>query len=330
MRMRVLFLAPPFFGYCKRIAEELDARGMRVDYVNDRPSDSTMFKSIGKLGFGFVQVWIDRYFTKVRDQIEGGSYDLVFVLGGMSYCFTRSQTEELRQVSNARFVLYLWDSLSNCSRIGDSLDLFDTVFSFDPIDCEERSLRFLPLFFSRECGNILPLSDEAYEYDACFIGSVHQICKYKRVKEMTDCLEEAGLRVFKYFYMPSKSAAMLRKASVPEYRDQSYQYLPLSERQVLDIYTRSKTVIDSPQERQSGLTIRTIEALGASRKLVTSNEGVEGYDFFACGNIQICKEGESPDIDFVKSAPKPIPLQIKKRYSLSAWVDSVFEECGLN
>ena len=322
MSARVLMLAPPFFGYRDSVAAEMRHRSVKVDLMGDRPSDGVAFKSLAKASYGLVQPLIDRYFEKVLARVREVHYDAVFALGGMSWCFNLTQTWRLREESGARMALYLWDSVENCQRAGAAAQAFDSVLSFDPIDCERYGFGFLPLFYAFE-PPALPLNS-AYEYDACFVGSVHQVSKFLRVKSIVDRLEAAGARVLKHYYMPSRSAAVLRKMQVPEYRKVELTTRPLSRAETLAIYARSRSLVDSPQAGQRGLTIRTIESVGMNRRLVTANAGVSCYDFFSFGNVVV--DDGKVDISSVMTDPVLYPDAIRNSYSMHAWVGKVLKE----
>ena len=53
----------------------------------------------------------------------------------------------------------------------------------------------------------------------------------------------------------------------------------------MEIFSDSRCILDAPQAGQVGLTIRTIECLGAKRKLVTTNSDIKNYDFYNENNI---------------------------------------------
>ena len=67
----------------------------------------------------------------------------------------------------------------------------------------------------------------------------------------------------------------LRKARYGE-----FHYVPLKGKEMDDVYESSRCVLDSAQAGQLGLTIRVLEALGAKKKLITTNEDVVNYDFY--------------------------------------------------
>lgn len=326
MSARLLMLAPPFFGYHEDVAAEMRRRGVEVDRMDDRPSDGVAFKSLSKVSYGLVQPLIDRHFEAVLDRVREVRYDAVFALGGMSWCFGLAQTERLKKESGARMALYLWDSVENCQRAGMAAPAFDSVLSFDPLDCERCGFGFLPLFYAFEPPAFPPA--EPYEYDACFVGSVHQVSKFLRVKSIVDRLEAEGARVLKHYYVPSRSVAALRRAQVAEYRKVELTTRPLSRAETLAAYARSRALVDSPQAGQRGLTIRTIESVGMNRRLVTANDGVRAYDFFASGNV-VVDDGVS-DLSSAISDPAPYPDEVRAAYSVRAWVGTVLEAMGVS
>lgn len=322
MSARILMLAPPFFGYCDDVAAEMRRQGVEVDLMSDRPSDGVAFKSLAKVSYGLVQPLINRHFDEVLTKVRETRYDAIFALGGMSWCFDLLQARRLGEKSGAKMALYLWDSAENCQRADAAAPAFDSVLSFDPLDCKRYGFKFLPLFYTFDPPSFP--SGKPYEYDACFVGSVHQVSKFLRVKSMVDRLEAAGARVLKHYYIPSRSAAVLRRAQVPEYREVELTTQPLSREETLVAYARSRALIDSPQAGQRGLTIRTIESVGMNRKLVTANVGVRSYDFFAFGNV-IVDDGKV-DISPAMSDPEPYPDVIRNSYSVRTWVGRVLEE----
>lgn len=318
-----MLVAPTFFGYHRDIATELEARGYSVTHVTDRPSEGVAFKSVARLGYGLVQGAVDRHFRHVEAALRMGGYDLVLFVGGMSICFTRTQVAALREASDAAFGLYLWDALGNCQRVGGYTDLFDFAFSFEPGDCDGMTVRFLPLFYVRDYSELPAVPEGGFEYDACFVGSVHQVSKFEKVRGIVEALESGGARVFCHYYMPSRSSALLRKAARGAYRGVELQFAPLKRAEVARLYGRSRTVIDSPQGGQGGLTMRTIETLGARRRLITANAAARGYDFYRTGNVLVCAGGSGVDADFAMRDPEEVPHDVHKRYSISSWADQL-------
>jgi hypothetical protein len=93
---------------------------------------------------------------------------------------------------------------------------------------------------------------------------------------------------------------------------------------VNDVFMSSRAVLDVTHPRQRGLTMRTLETLGASKKLVTTNASVADYDFYDSANIAVIdRHSPSIDADFLRSAYSPLAPSIVSRYSLSGWLCEV-------
>ena len=104
-----------------------------------------------------------------------------------------------------------------------------------------------------------------------------------------------------------------------------FHYEPLSNKDILHIIEQSRIVIDIQHPKQTGLTMRTIEMLGAKRKLITTNADVKLYDFYRPENISVI-DRKSPKLDevFLKSNYVSIDEGIYRKYSIDNWLDNVF------
>lgn len=323
--MRIALVAPSFFGYSKDILHEIESLGHTGFLFCDRPSENVFFKSLGRINYSLLNPSIDRYFNKFLEAVIEKHPDVILVVGGMSFCFSRMQVERLKNACHAQLVAYLWDSLKNCQRIGDSIDLFDRVYSFEPHDCRSAGLHFLPLFYANAYGNIPLEPPSCYQYDACFVGSVHQTSKFLYVNSVVEILRQEGARVFTHYYIPSKSVGLLCRMQNRKYQQVELRCDVLSRAQVVNLFRISKTIIDAPQACQSGLTMRTIETVGAQRKLITANPEISNYDFFAYGQMKYLPYAEDLDMSFITADPAGIPDDVRLRYSIHSWMERVLE-----
>ena len=317
---KILLLGPSFFGYRDKIAQAFREAGNAVDCLSDRPSESVAFKSAGRLSYRLVEPLIARHASALEERLSGGEYDRLVYLSGMSFCFSRAQFSHIRSASpGTEFVAGLWDALGNCQRFGGCRDLFDEIYSFEPDDCERFGLRLRPLFYLGDYTS-LPLEPEGgFDYDACFVGSVHQPSKFEAIRGICDELEGRGLRVLRYFYMPSKSAELLRKSTHRAYRGVRFERSPLPAARVAEIYAASKAIIDSPQAGQRGLTIRTLEAVGARRKLITTNPEALRYDFSRYGDVAVWGGSGSIADEFFSRGYRALPPDIYESYSIDSF-----------
>jgi hypothetical protein len=71
--------------------------------------------------------------------------------------------------------------------------------------------------------------------------------------------------------------------------------------------------------------MRTLEVLGARRKLITTNATIKDYDFYNENNIFIL-DRENPVIsaEFIKTKYQEVDRDLYLKYSLEYWLNEVF------
>ena len=327
--MKLLLIMPRFFDYPELIIEELNKMGYEVDFFDDRPSSNAWIKAAIRINKDIIHTYIKKYFSMVMTTIRKKKYDVVFLVSGQSLSFSEDMIGEIKKCQpQARFVLYQWDSQVNFPYIKKVQKFFDKCYSFDRRDTEDTpGLKFLPLFYSRTYEAIGKKNNMDYKYDFCFIGTAHPK-KYKFIKMMSDQLKSIYPNQYIYFYFPSPIVYFYRKIMNKELRGAKYSefhYVPLKGKEMIDIYESSRCVLDSAQSGQLGLTIRVLEALGANKKLITTNSDIVNYDFYRPENIYVYKGNIDLDNVFFKEGYKEVDKEIYEKYSLRNWLKEILE-----
>ncbi len=327
IQKKLLLIMPKFFDYPNQICSELKRLGYEVDFYDDRPSTNPWMKAAIRIDRRIVKKNIDRYFKKILEDIRGIQYDVVFLISGQSLSFSEDMLKELKnQQGKARFILYQWDSQRNFPYIINFHQFFDKILTFDRDDAlSEDGIIFLPLFYTRFYEMISSDKDKEFSYDFCFVGTAHPQ-KYKFISKMSGELRSVFPRQFVYFYFPSVIVFYYRKIHDIEFKHaqkKEFHFTPLNNAEMEAIYKNSRCVMDSAQEGQTGLTIRAIEALGAKKKLITTNKDIINYDFYRPENIYVYED----DIDlgniFFKVDFQDIDVNIYQKYSLNNWLMEV-------
>lgn len=328
--MRILLIMPNFFEYPELIKEELNNMGYEVDFFDDRPSTNAWVKAAIRINKNIISKYIENYFTEVMKTVRRKKYDVVFLISGQSLSFSKEMIEKIKECQQcARFVLYQWDSQTNFPYIKQIQELFDKCYSFDKNDVQGNPLlRFLPLFYSRTYERIGQNKNIDFKYDFCFVGTAHPK-KYKFIKMMSEQLKNVYPKQFIYFFFPSPIVFFYRKIVNKELRMAKYsefKYIPLTGNEMNEIYEASRCVLDSPQAGQLGLTIRVIEALGAKKKLITTNEDIINYDFYRPENIYLYDGKMDLNNIFFKTSYIDIDQNIYEKYSLRSWLKEIVED----
>ena len=322
---RVLFFAPKFFGYEKKIAEKLKELGAIVDAYDERPGNSFITKSLLRLYSKGITNTTKLYYKKIVSGIKNNHYDYVFIVN------LEAMNEDI--ISNLRstfktavFILYMWDSSQNKKSLTRVYSLFDHCYTFDRFDADNiPGFKFRPLFYIDSYSH-LPKVEK--KYDLSFIGTAHGDRSFI-VKKIHAQMEQTGLTFYYYLYLHNVILYFFLRLKNPKLRQISsyreYSFKPLSESEVVDIIASSYAVLDIQHGKQTGLTMRTLEILGAEKKFITTNVDIVNYDFYHHNNILIINR-DNPIIDkgFLKTSYKTLPPEIKFKYSIEGWLREVF------
>ncbi|WP_392486715.1 hypothetical protein ACER0A_002775 [Haloimpatiens sp. FM7315] len=331
-RKKVLYIGTPIFNYHKKIIAEFEAQGYSVDFYNDRPSESSFIKGMIKIKKSLLNSLIQKYFDKIMSETKDKTYDLVFIVN--CKVFTPEMIRQIREIQkSARFVLYMWDSLTLYPNSRDLIPIFDTSYSFDSEDSEKiEALKFLPLFYCKEYEEVGQADTKERKYDIVSVCTAHPN-RYKTMHELFPKLESKGIRIFSYMFL-NKLQYLYNKVFVAEFKgskSSEFKFKSLSEQENLAVLKKSNTVFDMQHNKQSGLTMRTIETLGAKRKMITTNVNIKRYDFYNENNIFVMDENNLDKIEqFIKHEYEPISIEIYKKYSLHSWIETIINEADNN
>jgi hypothetical protein len=325
---RVLFMAPRFFGYDQDIEAELQRRGATVVRLIDRPFASPLMTAVTKLAPELVSVGAKRQYSAAIAS-AGGSFDLIFVINGQT--LAGPVLDQLRSDNpRARFVLYLWDSLDNRRSVQPNLGRYDQVFGFDATDARAYGFRHRPLFFGPAFDSS---SQDELLYDISFVGTAHSD-RAPIVHAVDRNLPSSASR-FWYLYLQAPWVYRYYGLRQPGFRAVPRAFVHfdgLPKPEIGRIFRQSRAVLDIEHPLQRGLTMRTIETLGASKKLVTTNRHVAEADFYDPQNILIVDRHDIGciDRDFLETEFRPLPPVVRRRYSLAGWLDEILEGAEVN
>jgi hypothetical protein len=318
-----LLIAASFFGYAGEIKATLERRGRKVIWVEDRPATDTKTKLLLRIHPSLIAAQAEAYFDGIIAKVRDQPITEVLIIKGEAVSI--ETIERLRRACpRARFTLYFWDSYRNMPPgSSDKVAHVDRAFSFDPADVErDKRLTFRPLFFLDRFSQLPALEQDI---DVLFLGTVHTD-RYRVLKLLQASLPP-DLRFEMVLYYPSWKLFQLRRLVDPRMwgaRRDEFIFEPVTGEQVTNLLARTRIAVDIERSVQSGFTIRTIEMIGASKKLITTNPRVKAADFYNPNNMAVI-DRERPRLDerFLRRPYESLPEPVLKRYALSGWVDEV-------
>lgn len=332
--MRIAFITPSFFGYEEAISQAFRDRGIDVDRFDERPSNTAISRAILRILPQVAAGRLQRHFDGILGQLRRHRYDALLVVKGENVPprvlkeFAESNPEAVR-------IFYTFDSLANSGKCLELFPYLDRRYSFDRTDVEERDdLRYKSLFFAREFAEA---RDRARDYDVSFVGTLHSD-RYNFYHAVARGLPPD--RRFAFFYSQARWYFALQRVIDKRMRriaseEISFEKMPRAA--VAEVFGSSRAVIDFQRPGQTGLTMRTFEALGSGAALITSNEAIIWEDFYDPSRILVVpRDPGAIDADavadWVTALADEQPVDGVDRYSIDVWVEDFLRdiEAGKN
>ncbi|MEW6996620.1 hypothetical protein AADZ86_02780 [Colwelliaceae bacterium BS250] len=321
--MKTLLISPDTFGYYKKIQSTLEQKGHVVNWINLVKYTGIVGRIAQRLFPRFLQRTLDNYFL---DNInKSTSYDFIIIIKGEG--ISKKVIEVLkRSYPHSKKIFYAWDSLSNINFDINLYSFFDSVKSFDHADISNnKSIKHLPLFYDK---NLILNSPAKSNVGAFFVGTLHSN-RFNEINAISEKVEKnLKLNSFLYFYYPNKILFLLAKLifrNLKGIKTESISFVKLPFDKLMEQMNSCNVVIDICHPGQSGLTMRTIECVGAKKKVITNNRSILEYDFYKSENIYLLGETRCFDA-FLKEQYSELSDDVYTKYELSNWVGSLIHD----
>ncbi|MEN8276045.1 lipopolysaccharide biosynthesis protein [Acinetobacter seifertii] len=322
---KVLFFCVQTFDLEKGIVQQLEKHGAQVTYFDERPKNNNFIKGLIRLKRDLLQRKINKYYNNILKKIRNEKFDYLLVnRGEVVPSFFLEKFIEL-QPQCVR-IFYTWDSFHNHSHGLKILDYFHKRFTFDKRDAEKYDIGFRPLYFTDKYRDIYDNKNQK-EIDVLFLGTAHSD-RYIISNKVKDWCEENSLTTFNYYYMQGRLVYFYKKFFDKTFYDfdfskLSFRGLVLDE--IIELYAKSNVILDISHPGQSGLTMRTFEAIGAGKKLITTNINIKEYPFYNSDNIFIISRDKLLlEKDFFTSKYRPLATELYDKCSIDGWIEDIF------
>lgn len=320
---KILLLYAKFFNYDVIVKNKLEELGAEVDLFDARAELNVYEKALIKIYTGEFWHKLKKYHSGIQEKQKDVEYDIVFT---NSYLPVETIQGYRETFPKAKLILYLDDSVANTKGVEKTFSYYDKVMTFDKKDSSQYRIGFRPLYFEDSYNQT---KESQYLYDLCFIGTIHSD-RLKVIEALEEYCNDKGLTFYIFGFLQSRFMYYYYWLTKREFRKKkpsyfSYKALPSSE--VADVLLKSKVVLDIQHPKQTGLTMRTIETLGAHKKLITTNIDIKNYDLYNPNNIAVIDRVKPVIKDSFLSTPfERIEQDILNKYSLIGWIKTLFCE----
>lgn len=259
----------------------------------------------------FAHFVLRHFKLKLDATLKQENRDSVFVFSNISVRFVPiSVLKQLKQ-NHSKLVLYFIDSISNVNSKEAfkyvKLKLFDIVYTFDKDDALKYNMTHFYTMFSRK---FLPFTQENIMYDAIYIGSDKG--RYKMLSQFKRKCAHSNI----YVNMLNVTKEQLEMSSF-----QSNISIPYKDS--LELVIKSNCIIDLVLDpEQSGLSLRTYEAIAFNKKLITNNKSIKDFPFYNSKYMFYFEKIDDIDEDFIKERIK-VDYGYNDEYSPLAFINNI-------
>lgn len=180
------------------------------------------------------------------------------------------------------------------------------VITFDKSDADKYNFTFHPQVYAPEI--LEQFKAEEQQYDLFFVGADKH--RYDGLALFAKVLKKENISF--NFHIVADKSSVDRDA---EYISNSY----VSYDDYLNILMKSSCLLDYTQEKQTGLTVRVLEAIFAGKKVITNNHSIIEYDLYCPENVFILGvDAECHLKQFIKTPFKAYKQGVLDQYNLAS------------
>lgn len=222
-----------------------------------------------------------------------------------------------QEIDAAKISFFLWNPVSTINRNPYSKCEYAyyirkqklNVYTFDKIDTTLYGLKLVNQVYRKPD----KIDYDCNKKDLFFIGKDKG--RVKILSDLLDAINQEGLSYYFHIVVDKHTKSSTAYANFLHQKGLLYS-------EVLKHITESKCIVEIIQAEQSGMTIRTLEALFFKKKLITNNQKIIEEPFYQKENIYIIGKDEKDTnlTAFINSPFKPIPQEVIHLYQVEYWI----------
>ncbi len=289
---KVLLIAPDWMGLHNDIIEGLKSLSYEVDYIPEKRYPYDPFYSLykrrkSKSTEAFLSE-IELYWKEILAKPEFSSaYDFLLVVDGQAIhpCLFEILSERNPHIKK---VNYLFDRIEGVYAFDINFNYFDSIYTFDPSDSKKFNLNFMQIYW------VPILSSCKKEYKIFGFGTYSKF-RYNVFSQLEHIFSDVpGDKFIKVYNANVRNKyihelinyirfflRMERNISLKELNSGLVVSDTIPTGQFREIIASSDVVVDTSAPYQDGITARFMWALGAEKRIITTNKSVRNYSFFS-------------------------------------------------
>lgn len=261
----------------------------------------------------FKKIWDKYYYLNSYQFNKSESYWIIFLNGIFRNYYSIHYLNSLKKEhSNVHLALVMYDSTTNpyAKRVKMMFECFDKIFSFDKADCQKYKFEYIYSTLSKP--EFIKKNKEK-ESDIFFVGSASG-----RLELLHSCMEKIINKISNYkFYI---TGVLEKDKKLPI----TYN-CPISYSDTLEYSFNTNCIFEVVKPGQTGITLRTCEAIIFNKKLLTNNKAIKDTPFYNEKYMSVFENENDIDMDFL-SQKMEINYNYEDWFSPNIIVQKLFEE----
>lgn len=260
-----------------------------------------------------------RWYNKWKNHVS--EYETIILFDA----FLGSDVAEyiLNSSPQVRLIVFYQNPWFNNYYLSDSIRKKCEIWSFDVEDCRKYGLYYNHGFFFLNEVIATPLKNE-YASDLFFVGKDKQ--RLPKLMKLDDELRLQGFHP--YFHVLGETRNVYGKRIVYTSQEKSFlksQQLPYET--VLQYDKAAKCLLEIMQPGQTGMTMRTLEAIFFNKKFITDNLSVQKFGFYTPELIYIIGKDTRSLPEFIRNDARiRWNKELLEFYSFEHWLKMFNEE----
>ena len=297
----VLLISPRWMDIYQDIVDALKYKGFYVDYIEEVSNQRDPNNVRGKKQYShrtysekLKQYWIKILNSKPYNR----AYDILFVIDGQGvhpvlFDILTRRNDKLLKVN------YLFDTVAGVYHFEKNFIYFDRIYTFDIKESKKFGISFMPIYWKQEIstdvdykffgfGSYIKQRFDLFRKIEVF-ANMHQMNSFIKVlvkNRYPNWIYDVRRYIRRLFDLYDDYPSFLYNSTL------AYEHT-MTPSQFRDYINKSEIIIDTCPLHQDGLTARFMWALGAGKKIITTNESVKTYSFYSDSFIFLVNMDES-------------------------------------
>lgn len=252
-----------------------------------------------------------KFWGKWKEKIKSSRKVIIF-----DYGYQRGMDTYIKKINpDCEVFLFYWNVVTKYREGYKSFKNKSHIYSFDVADCEKYNFKYNSSFISRDV-----LTPEIRENvkRVFFVGG-DASGRAEKLLKMKISLEKEGLQPeFRLFTGNTDKAFRDKYESMIIDNYMSYD-------ECITETKKSGIILDIVKEKQKGLTLRFMESVALSKKLITDNNFVKNTDVYRYGNIYVLKNEDYEEVsdelrEFLNRPFKAYDKETVEEYFYESWI----------